>query len=647
MAQSNGRSWLRSSLAAPFSRSGDASLDEGLLVAMSANIVGVFLRRVMAGDGAFRFEFVSARAWDYLGVSGADLIADPGLFFERLHPDHREPYRRALAESGRDLAPLELEFRVLPPPGHPAGSEIWLRSSSRPFLSPAGEVVWDVFLQDVSERKRAAEALLAATRRTNAMVDAMVDAVITTGRDGVIDSFNAAAEGCFGYDAAEVIGRPVEALIPEAPAPGALRPPTCELAGRRRDGSVFPLELTRSETILDDGDLLIVLVARDITARRAVEADMARLNAIVHSTSDFVACASLDGEIQYINPAGLALLGMAGDIEAARLRLSDCFAVWAHRLAIAEGLPRALERGLWQGESALVNYAVGGEIPVSQVLLVSRGEDGAPAFLATICRDIREHKALESGLAEARERAEDANPAKTAVLAARSHALRPPLNAINGFSQLLLLNPKETLADPQRQQVDTIRRAGEHLLRLIEDILDLAKIESGRLSVTPEPVSLTDVAAEACEGLAEVAAQAGIILHADRLDHSLPLIEADPTRVVQVVVNLISNAIKYNREGGSVFVSVRDLPEQRRVRLSVRDTGSGIPVERQGQVFEPFNRLGAELGAVEGTGIGLALSRTLTELMGGALAFVSTPGEGSTFWIELPAAEPSRGAAVM
>ena len=644
MKRSRGLRWLWSALTVPIlGRREDA--DESLLLAMSANVTGVFLRRVMSRDGNFRYAFVSARAEEYLGVSGADLMADPGLFFERIHPDHREPYHRALLDSGHNLTPLDVEFRLLPRP-HRQQGELWLRSSSRPFRTKAGEVVWDVFLQDASDRKRAAEALLAATRRTNAILDAMVDAVITTDGAGVIDSVNTAAERCFGINAAEIIGRDVGMLIPGAlDGGGADGPATRELLGLRRDRSLFPLELTRSESALDADDRLIALVARDITARRAAEADMARLNAIVHSTSDFIAYAEPDETLRYLNPAGMRLLGLPSDIDPGRLRLSDCFAVWAYRRAIEEGIPAALEQGLWQGESALVNYDTGGDIPVSQVILVSHDDTtGAPAFIATICRDIREHKTLERSLAEAREQAEEANHAKTAFLAAMSHELRTPLNAINGFSQLLLLNRKEPLPEAQRQQVDTIRRAGQHLLKLIEDILDLAKIESGHLSVTPEAVSLTDLAAEACEGLTELAAQAGVTLRLADIDQNVPLVRADPTRLVQVVVNLISNAIKYNRRGGSVQVSVRSTAPQR-VSLSVRDTGAGIPPERQGQVFEPFNRLGAELGGVEGTGIGLALSRTLTELMGGTLAFVSTPGEGSTFWIELPVAHIGRAGA--
>ncbi|MEI6559333.1 MAG: PAS domain S-box protein [Rhodospirillaceae bacterium] len=270
---------------------------------MSANITGVFIRRVMGRDGTIRYDFVSARSEEYLGLGGPELIAEPERFFGRIHPDHREPYRRALAESSRNHTPFEVEFRVLPPPGRSSEPPRWLRSSSRPFVSPAGEVVWDIFLQDISERKQAAEALLAATRRTNAILEAMVDAVITTDRSGVIDSFNSAAECCFGYDAAEVIGRPVETLIPDAvPGGGPARPATRELCGQRRNGSTFPLELTRSEIELEGGEALTVLVARDISARRAADADMTRLNAIVHSTSDFIGCAEPDESIRYLNP---------------------------------------------------------------------------------------------------------------------------------------------------------------------------------------------------------------------------------------------------------------------------------------------------------------------------------------------------------
>ena len=599
---------------------------------MSANITGVFLRQVVGRDGAFRFDFVSAGADTYLGISAARLMEEPELFFERLHPDHRAAYCRALSESERNLTPLVVEFRAVGAEGS------WLRSSSHPFVNPLGEVVWDVFLQDVSDRKRAADALLTATLRTNAILEAMVDAVITTDPGGLIDSFNAAAESCFGFDATEVIGRSVDTLIPgvltqAGACHGLSRAATWELVGRHRDGSEFPLELTRSEIELEG--TLVVLVARDITLRRAVEADMARLNAIVHSTSDFVGWATPDGIVRYVNPAGMRLLGLPRDLKAGELKLSECFAAWGYPQMIEEAIPSALLHGLWQGESALVSFDTGREIPVSQVVLVGRDGAGGPAFIATICRDIGGHKALERNLAEARERAEVANSTKSAFLAAMSHELRTPLNAINGFSQLLLLNEKEPLAKIQRQQIITIRRAGEHLLKLIEDILDLAKIEGGRLSVAVEPVSLSTIALEACEGLAELAAHAGITLEMRGAEVASPLVQGDRTRVIQVVVNLISNAIKYNPAGGAVHVSVECRPE-RRVRLSVRDTGSGIPLNRHGEVFQAFNRLGAELGVVEGTGIGLALSRTLAELMGGTLAFVSAPGQGSTFWIELP-----------
>jgi len=494
---------------------------ERMLLSMSANMTGVFLRRVMSANGAFRYDFISDRAPEYLGLEVEALRGNPSLFFECIDPDHREAYRRALIESARTLAPLDVEFRRVPPPGQPAA--IWLRSSSRPFLSPEGEVVWDVFVRDVTERKRAAHALLAASRRTAGILDAMVDAVIIADHGGLIEEFNRAAERLFGVGAAEVIGQAVHTVIPGAlPEAGGGTGFGRELTGIRRDGTCFPLELTLGELTLGE-------------------------------------------------------------------------------------------------------------------LTLDTGDSGDRLFIAVI-RDTTARKALERGLAEARERAESANLAKTTFLTNMSHELRSPLNAINGYSQLLLMsaNGGPPLAPRQREQVEIIRRAGHHVLKLIEDILDLAKIESGHLSVTPEPVDMVDVVTEVCASMADLAARQRVVLEVVPPDAPVRPVHADPTRVVQVLTNLISNAIKYNRAHGRVSVSVRRLPGHR-VQLSVSDTGIGIASDRQHQLFQPFNRLGAEFSGVEGTGVGLALARTLTELMGGKLDFTSIPGQGSTFRIELPA----------
>ncbi len=213
-----------------------------------------------------------------------------------------------------------------------------------------------------------------------------------------------------------------------------------------------------------------------------------------------------------------------------------------------------------------------------------------------------------------------------------SHELRTPLNAILGFAQLMESDsPPPTPS--QKASIDQILKAGWYLLELINEILDLAIIESGKLSLSLEPVSLVEVMLE-CQAMIEPQAQKrGIQMTFPQFD--IPwFVNADRTRVKQVLINLLSNAIKYNREQGTVEVKcAASTPE--RIRISVKDTGAGLPPEKLAQLFQPFNRLGQEGSAEEGTGIGLVVSKRLVELMGGVIGVESTVGVGSVFWIEL------------
>jgi PAS domain S-box-containing protein len=253
--------------------------------------------------------------------------------------------------------------------------------------------------------------------------------------------------------------------------------------------------------------------------------------------------------------------------------------------------------------------------------------------------DISDRKLLDQALQDknleldsARQMADKANRAKSDFLSNMSHELRSPLNAILGFAQLM-----ESSSPPptptQKVRIDHILQAGWYLLELINEILDLALIESGKLSMSLEPLSLGELMIE-CEALSELQAQQqGIGISFPQFDNPC-FVSADRTRLKQIVFNLISNAIKYNRPGGTVEVTC-DASTDNRVRINVRDSGEGLSEQKLAQLFQPFNRLGREATAVQGTGIGLVVCKRLVELMGGAIGVQSTVGVGSVFWVEL------------
>jgi signal transduction histidine kinase/CheY-like chemotaxis protein len=235
-------------------------------------------------------------------------------------------------------------------------------------------------------------------------------------------------------------------------------------------------------------------------------------------------------------------------------------------------------------------------------------------------------------LAAAKATAENANQAKSAFLSSMSHELRTPLNAILGFAQLLASDSLPTTEAQRKEFTEHILKAGRHLLVLINEVLDLAKVESGTLTLSLEPVELSEVLQECQEMIEPLAAKRDVralFPQADGLH-----IVADRTRLKQVLLNLLSNAIKYNRQGGTVIVSCSATAPDR-VRIGVQDTGAGLRPEQMEQLFQPFNRLGQENGTEDGTGIGLVVTKRLVEMMGGEIGVISAPDVGSTFWIEL------------
>lgn len=262
-----------------------------------------------------------------------------------------------------------------------------------------------------------------------------------------------------------------------------------------------------------------------------------------------------------------------------------------------------------------------------------------------IGRDVSDRRAAEQALRDARDEAQRASQAKSEFLSAMSHELRTPMNAILGFGQLLASDPTFVLPPRQQGQVREILNAGSHLLALINDVLDLARVEAGKQPIVIDPVRVDALLADCLALVRAIAQERAIALSLVVPPGCGCYVAADRTRLKQVLLNLVSNAIKYNHAGGQVSVGCRPSADASQVEIEVSDTGPGLSEDQRNRLFQPFERLGAEQGSIQGAGIGLVLSRRMVELMNGSIGVHSEPGRGSNFWVRLPMAVPGERSA--
>ncbi|MCW7541632.1 PAS domain-containing sensor histidine kinase [Aquabacterium sp. A7-Y] len=370
-------------------------------------------------------------------------------------------------------------------------------------------------------------------------------------------------------------------------------------------------------------------------AARDLAANEARVSALIESLLEGIVTLDADNRVLSVNPAAAQLFGLSPAAAVGR-PLADLLP----DLAAGEpptppiyGPARQAPGGSQHGMTRALR-ADGGSLVVE--LSDTRSNAHGQALRVLLLRDVSDWLALEEARRE-RAAAEAADRAKTAFLSRMSHELRTPLNAILGFSQLLLLDTGKTLTEAQRKHATLIHDAGQHLLSLIRDLLDKSLIEAGRLQVDLKPVPLAPLVAECLPLIGSLAEQKSVQVDVQALQEPGLAVVADATRLRQSLVNLLTNAIKYNRPHGKVEVAVQRR-EPGRVTVSVQDNGVGVSPERLSQVFEPFNRLGQENGPIEGVGLGLALTRQLVGMMNGTLDFQSEPGRGTVVSITLPLA---------
>jgi PAS domain S-box-containing protein len=429
--------------------------------------------------------------------------------------------------------------------------------------------------------------------------------------------------------------------------------PSDHLAIEALNGAVVSVPLRRGRLVVVTSPLTPFFGDDELSELKALaaQADLAlarnelldsqrRLAAIVESSDDAIISKTLGGTITSWNRAAERIYGYRP--EEAIGRPTSILAPLER-----DDEPTILER-IASGQS-IEQYETmrrtkdGRTIDVSLTVSPIKDTDGRIVGASTIARDVSDRKRSEVERESARQAADRANRAKSEFLSRMSHELRTPLNAVLGFAQLLGMDHQ---TPEQEEATKEILKAGTHLLELIDEVLDIARIEAGRLRLSLEPVDAIHVVEESISLLQPQARQEGVTLSMDPIDSSDPSIHviADRQRLKQVLLNLISNGVKYNRQNGTVRVSVDRTGSGSRIRIGVTDTGRGIPAERIEQLFAPFERLGAEETGIEGTGLGLALTRPLVEAMGGTISVTSEFGQGSTFSVEVASADDAARA---
>jgi len=496
---------------------------------------------------------------------------------------------------------------------------------------------------------------------------------IATDAAGIIQIFNIGAERMLGYSSHEVVGvmtpdnlaDPQEMAAREEALREALRtdcsPNLPTLVLRAAQGVEDIVELTFlckngdrlaasvSVSALRDGaDTIIgyLLIGTDNTKRKLAEAEQAMLDqrlrdqqfytrSLIESNIDALMTCDLDGVISDVNHQMMLLTGCSRE-----QLIGTPFKTYFIDQALAQA---AIRQVLCEGKvmdfELIAISRDGVQTPVSYNATTYHDSENRLQGVFAAARNIAERKQLEKVLQEknielelSRAAAEKANLAKSEFLSNMSHELRTPLNAVLGFAQLMeTATPQPSPA--QKLSIEQILKGGWYLLRLINEILDLAMIESGKVAMALEPMSLTEVLRD-CQVMVMPQAASRNIAITFAMEDLPQMVYADRTRIKQVMINLLSNAIKYNRDHGQASVRCEAAPGGR-LRVSVADTGVGLSPAQIKQLFQPFNRLGQEAGSTEGTGIGLVVTKQLVELMGGTIGVDSTVDVGSTFWFEL------------
>ncbi len=594
----------------------------------------------------------SLTGWSLAEVRGKSM----DLVFDIVNAETRQPGENPVKKVLRDgkVAGLADHTRLR----HRGGREFDIEDSAAPIVTSAGEGLGVVLVfRDVTEQRRSEAEIQRSEALNRAVLESAADGIIVIDEAGLIQSLNPAAERSFGWKAGEVIGRNVGMLMPEpyqSGHDGYLRSYILtgekkiigirrDVEGLRKDGSRFPVHLGVSEMRVG-GRRLFMGIARDITTQKQAEE-------AIRESEERLQLALESAEM------GIWELDLVKDQAYRNLKHDQIFGYallqpeWGHEIFLThvvqeerEGVKEKLEEAIARGRYDMECRIVWPDLSIHWISAqgrVFRNEQGDPARMVGTVADITERKEDQEYLLCAKEEAERASKFKDQFLSTMSHELRTPLNAVLGFSDLLTDERFGPLNERQARYVNHIQAGGKHLLKLISDILDLSRIEAGRMEISLEEVPMAQAVAEVLDALQPLAGQKeqSLVSQVEAKLH----VRADAMRFKQVLLNLVGNAIKFTPNGGRIEVNSCLVNGQ--VRVEVRDNGPGIPVEAQQCIFEAFYRKAHAGEAQEGTGLGLAICTRLVEMQGGKLGLESENGRGACFYFTLPSAGSAAEAA--
>jgi len=609
--------------------------------------VGIFRSNRMG-----ELTYVSDRWCEIMGREGDAALADGWV--SCMHPEDRGRATKAWQKfADGDEENYQVDCRII----QPDGSVVWLISQAAKDYGENGEFLGcSGSITDITKQKSAEQALAVSEERF---------ALAMRGANDGIWDWNLDAESIYcsprglemlGYDDGELPGTNntwVELLHPDD-RPRVLesvincvndRSATydMEVRLRHKDGHYADVH-TRGFAVFDDDGHVgrIVGTNSDISRRKRAEAALTkseeRFSLAMQGANDGLWDWNLKTGEVYNSPRWFEMIGYQPG------ELSDTREDWVAMMHPDDHLKLAEFQANFVRDDAMnydmdvrMRHKEGHYVDILSRVIIVRDDDGFPIRMIGTNTDITDRKKAESEVLMAKEQAEAANQAKSEFLSSMSHELRTPMNAILGYSQLLGQVDAEPLSENQKIFVDEILRSGSHMLELIGNVLDLAKIESGDVPLDMEDCDPKPLIMSCLKMVGGLAAQNNIAVGGDCSEHDLPMIRVDALRFKQVLLNVLSNAVKYNQPNGEVSLAC-NLEAEGQLRIIVTDTGDGIADYMRDKVFEPFDRLGAETSNIGGTGIGMSVSKEFIESMGGGIGFESTPGKGSTFWIDVPIA---------